>query len=421
MPHDSGRPWSVNRWWTVVAGALGCSLGAGILVIYTFGVFAAAMASEFGWSRAVHASSLTVFLVFSGTGSLALGPLIDRFGVRRPSAALVTVFGLSVASLAWVPANPWWVYAIFAVIGLSGAAATAMPYAVAVRSLFDRERGLAFGLVNFGSGIGSATAPYCASALLHSVGWRGGFLGVGLAAIAPALGLLLLVREPERARPVEAPAHSPWLAEVRRTTFWLIALPIAGVSIATFGVLGSMVPLLKDRGVGATLIAGVMSGAGASSWLARPLVGYALDRFFAPFVTAATFIFAIVGLLLLTVTGSTGGIVTAAVLIGFALGSEGDLVTFLVSRYYGPAVYSRVLSALWVTWAWGGGIGTFVAGATYRSVGSYTPALIGFAALLCLCTIIVCRLGPYEYPPGGKESRTRWEPKPRKPEVMLKM
>lgn len=420
MLHDPGRIWSSSRWWTVVAGALGCSLGAGVLVIYTFGVFASAMATGFGWSRAVHANSLTIFLVFSGTGSLLLGPLIDRFGVRLPSAILVTVFGLSVASLAWAPANPWWVYVTFAVIGLSGSAATAMPYAVAVRSLFDGERGLAFGLINFGSGIGSATAPYFASALLTAFGWRGGFLGVGLAGIAPALGLLFLVREPERAGHVGASEsdRSPWLAQIRRPTFWLIALPIAGISIATFGVLGSMVPLLKDRGVGAALIAGVMSGAGTSSWLARPMVGYALDRFFAPFVTAATFLFAIVGLLLLTVTHSTGGIISAALLIGFTLGSEGDLVTFLVSRYYGPAVYSRVLGALWVTWAWGGGIGTFVAGASYRMLTSYTPALIGFAVLLCLCTIIICRLGPYEYPAEGR--RIRWQPKLRAPEAMSK-
>ena len=417
MLHDSDRVRSLNRWWTVLAGAFGCSLGAGVLVIYTFGVLASAMATEFGWSRAVHANSLTIFLVFSGLGSLLLGPLIDRFGVRRPSAALVMFFGLSVASLAWVPANPWWIYMTFAVIGLCGSAATAMPYAIAVRSFFDAQRGLAFGLVNFGSGVGAATAPYCASALLNSFGWRGGFLGVGLAGIAPALGLLLLVREPERARRDEASASArgPWLAQFKRPTFWLIALPIAGISIATFGVLGSMVPLLKDRGDGATFIAGVMSGAGASSWLARPMVGYALDRFFAPFVTAATFLGAILGLLLLLVTDSTGGIITAAILIGFSLGSEGDLVTFLVSRYYGPAVYSRILSALWVTWAWGGGIGTFIAGASYRVLASYTPALGCFVVLLCLCTIIVCQLGPYEYPTKGKE---RWEPRPRAPEAM---
>ena len=41
--NPSGRAWG-----TVVAGALGCGIGAGVIVIYTFGVFAAAMAAEAG-------------------------------------------------------------------------------------------------------------------------------------------------------------------------------------------------------------------------------------------------------------------------------------------------------------------------------------------------------------------------------------
>ena len=137
-----------SPWWTVFAGAIACALGAGVLVIYTFGVLASAMAAEFGWSRAVHANSLTCFLIFSGLGGLLLGPLIDRFGVRRPAATLVTIFGVSIASLAWIPAAAWAVYLIFAIIGLSGSAATAMPYAVAVRTQFDERRGLALGLIN---------------------------------------------------------------------------------------------------------------------------------------------------------------------------------------------------------------------------------------------------------------------------------
>jgi predicted MFS family arabinose efflux permease len=407
MLQHSSTVTSPGRWWTVVAGGIGCALGAGVLVIYTFGVLASAMAAGFGWPRTVYANSLTVFLVFSGLGSLLLGPLIDRFGVRLPAATFVALFGASVASLALVPANPWAVYLIFAVIGVAGSAATAMPYAVAVRNLFDARRGLALGLVNFGSGIGSALAPYCASALLNTFGWRGGFATVGVAGLIPVLGLLLLVRDPVRARTRQTTGSKGklWLAQLRRPTFWLIATPLAGISIATFGALGSMVPLLKDRGLGAASVAAIMSAAGASSWLARPVVGYALDRLFAPFVTAGTFVFAVVGLGLLAVTNSTAGITTAAILIGFALGSEGDLVTFLVSRYYGAAVYSRVLGALWVIWAWGGGIGAFVAGASYRLAASYTPALIGFAALLTVCTIIICLLGPYEYPAAGKAPR----------------
>src|SRR3569833_1902999 len=99
-----------RAWATVLAGALGCALGAGVIVIYTFGVFAAAMAAELGWPRSVYANALTIFLIASGTGSLLLGPLMDRFGVRRPCAVLVAAFGVSIFLLAWVPAATWLVY-----------------------------------------------------------------------------------------------------------------------------------------------------------------------------------------------------------------------------------------------------------------------------------------------------------------------
>ncbi|WP_157995448.1 MFS transporter [Peristeroidobacter soli] len=394
---------TLNRWWTVAAGALGAGVGVGVLVIYTFGAFAAEMAAEFGWSRSVHSNALTVFLVASGIGSLLLGQLMDRFGVRRVCAALVAAFGITVASLALIPPKIWVLYALFAVIGLTGSAATAMPYAVAIRALFDRERGLALGLVNFGAGIGSAIAPYCAKILAESFGWRGGYIGVGIAGLLPVLGLLLLVRDPASSRKQKtSQPQEGWLIQLGRPTFWLITIPVAAISIATFGVLGSMVPLLQDRELGAQSIAIVMSCVGVSSWIARPVVGYALDRAFAPYVAAASFVFAVGGLVLLTLTDHIAGTIAAAILVGFALGSEGDLVTFLVSRYYPPAIYSRVLGAVWVTWAWGGGIGTFLAGASDRMFGSYTPAIVVFAAMLTIGIIVVCRLGPYPFPAADK-------------------
>ena len=30
----------INRWWTVVAGAIGAALGAGIIMTYAFGIMA---------------------------------------------------------------------------------------------------------------------------------------------------------------------------------------------------------------------------------------------------------------------------------------------------------------------------------------------------------------------------------------------
>lgn len=396
---------TINRWWIVVAGAMGTAVGGGIVMLYAFGLLAKAFSTEFGWDRSVQAFCLTSYLVANGFGSIWLGSLINRWGVRRPAAAFIALFAASFAAISVLPASPWLFYLVFAVVGLSGAAATGLPYAVAVTGWFDRNRGLALGLVNTGAGLGAALGPHYASWLEANYGWRVGFVGVASLVGAVALfGLLVLVRDPPHMRTARshsvASKRGPTLIEqLNNPKFWLIALPVLGVSIATFGVMGSLVPMLGDRDIDATTIAAVLSTAGVSSWVGRVLVGYTMDRVFAPYIAAITFVLALMGLGFISLAGPGVPLLVGAALVGFTLGAEGDLVTYLVSRYFSLESYSRVLGGIWVMWAWGGGLGTYLAGVTYGATGSYDTSMIVFAAVLILCTIIVCRLGPYLYSP----------------------
>ena len=386
----------LSRWWTVVAGAMGGVVGAGIIVIYSFGIFAKSFTAEFAWSRSVYSFCQTSFLVATGFGTVTLGLLIHRWGVRKPAILFVAVFATTIAVLAALPASPVLFYATFALLGISGAAATAMPYAIAVSGWFDGNRGLALGLINMGAGLGSAVAPQFANHLDQRYGWRIGLLGVaGSVAIVALSGLFFLVREPPPARNIRGADEGNPHGYLWTRQFWLIALPVVGISIATFGVIGSLVAMLGDRHIDAGSIANVLSTAGLSSCCARLLVGFAMDRIFAPYIAAATFILAFVGLVLTAGTSAPWALASGAALIGFALGGEGDLVTFLASRYFNPGVYSKVLGAMWVVWAWGGGLGTWLMGVTYQVTRSYTIALSGFGVILLIAAILVCCLGPY--------------------------
>lgn len=397
------QPKSLSRWWTVVAGAMGSAVGAGIVILYTFGIFAKSFAAEFGWGRAVYSFCQTSFLVTTGFGTVTLGLLIHRWGVRRPSMIFVAVFAATIALLPVLPGTPGLFYAAFALLGMSGAAATAMPYAISVSGWFDRNRGLALGLINMGAGLGSAMAPQYANYLDQRYGWRIGLLGIaGPVAIVALSGLFFFVREPPFAQNIRGAdeCHSHDYLWTRQ--FWLIALAVVGISIATFGVMGSLVTLLGDRHVDTASIAKVLSTAGLSSWCARVLVGFAMDRIFAPYIAAATFILAFVGLVLTGSASARWGLLCAAALIGFALGGEGDLLTFLVSRYFDSGNYSRVLGAMWVVWAWGGGLGTWLMGITYQATQSYAIALSCFGLILLVAAVLVCCLGPYTH---GQKSR----------------
>lgn len=409
---------SISPWWTVVAGTMGSAVGAGTIMVYAYGILSVGMGEEFGWDRAMLGSNMSAFLLGSGLGTVALGWLISKFGIRAPSAILAGLFGLSFAAVAVLPPQPLLYNFIFLLAGIGGAACTAMPYAVAISGYFDARRGLALGIVVAGSGLGATLAPQAGQYLVETFGWRGGFSVIGLVAgLLPVLGLLLLVRTPEGVVESRTAGSAERFSAKRlflhNRQFWIIAFAILAVSLATFGAMASLVPLFKDRHFDPLTIAGILSTAGLASWAARLVVGYLLDKLFAPYLCAAIFAVAASGLVILVMTDAAPPAYAGAALVGMAMGSEADLVTFLVSRYFRLVDFSRVVGVLWVVWAWGGGVGTVLAGQFYRLAGSYVPAFLLFAALVGLGGVVVCFVGPYRNPVrhGGKDDRPETERK----------
>lgn len=395
----------INRWSNVVAGALGAAVGAGVVGVYMFGVFAKAIGAEFGWTRASVSLGLTAFALASGVGSLTLGMAIDRFGLRKVTLAYVVLFGGAIALVPLLPARLDLFVATFGVMGFFGSAATVMPYATAICAWFNRKRGLALGLVNAGTGLGAALMPLYAQFLLSQYGWRGGYWGVAaLVTLVPVVALLLLVRLPEgyeqeRRSQRSEPESAISLKAVMQSSkpFWWIAIGIFTVSVATFGVISQLVPIATDRGFSALAAAGILSTVGVGSLVARLAAGFAMDRIFAPYVAASVFVLAMIGMALLISAKSVAMITVAAVLVGLAAGAEGDILTFLVSRYFPMRAFGTVAGAIWVTWAWGGALGTYLFGLSFDVTRSYTAAIVGLIVMLAVGTLAVLRLGPYAF------------------------
>ena len=72
---------------------------------------------------------------------------------------------------------------------------------------------------------------------------------------------------------------------------------------------------------------------GISVLVGRLAIGFAVDNFFAPYVTAITFSLVALGCLALGL-GGTSFAVLAAITIGFAVGAEVDLIGYYTARYF---------------------------------------------------------------------------------------
>ena len=393
----------INRWWIVLGCALVNVFASGIFVLYAVNIFFVDAGREFGWPKSTTSELLSIFFFSAGLGFPALGWAISRYGIRRPSSALAFCYALTILVIPFLPASKLLFLIDFFLMGLFSASACALPFAIAISGFFDRKRGLALGLGAAGAGLGSAITASFSNILLEQFGWRSGILLYGSVSIAVILfSLVFLIRTPPGAlvqtdvSGTTMTRSDSFAALLNREMAIIVAVLVLN-ALCTLGIIGNLVPLLGGRGVSIAVAASLLSAAGLSSWAGRVFVGWLLDLFFAPYVAFSTFLLGATGALVLVYGGTTVLAFVGAVMIGVCLGAEQDLAMYLVSRYFPLSAYSRAVSVSWVAWAWGGGIGTFVAAQSFNLTHSYELALWIFIGLFIAAALLVLRLPAYRF------------------------
>ena len=158
-----------------------------------------------------------------------------------------------------------------------------------------------------------------------------------------------------------------------------------------------MSALLSDRGSSLRVAALASSLIGAGAMTGRLLSGYLLDRFFAPRVAALIFGAVAFAMASLGIRGEIGFAFPAAFVVGLGLGAEGDIIAYLISRYFGlrsfGEIYGYAISAFVLT----GALGPLLMGIRFDRTGSYLFPLMAFSAVALLAAIFVSFLGPYRY------------------------
>jgi len=387
-----------RNWLVPVGGALGLIVGNGPISLFAFAVFIGPLEREFGWSRASLGVATAMCALLSAISLPIVGVLMDRFGVRRPMAIAILLFGLNVAVIGQSSSLAVFI-ALTALAGVTGAAQSPIGYVKSIASYFDRKRGLAIGIAMSGIGIGTALVPQYVQWLVGTLGWRMAYVGLGVAIVALGLpSVLFLLREPPRGRGAAmAQLLGLSLREVvRGRTFWSLAIAVLLVSIAANGALVHVVPLLVERGWSPAAATSVLGAAGAASLVGRLLAGYLMDKVHATYVASAFFALAIVGLYLLA---SGTNAVLGMIAIGLAAGAEVDMIGFFISRYFGLKHFGQLYGVLFAIFTIGAGLGPLLLGTLYTHLHDYTVGFIICGVGLVVASLSVLTLGAYSYEP----------------------
>ena len=395
-------------WWIVLVAAVGLSMSYGPIISFTFGVFFKPLSQEFGWNRAQVSLAFSLSLLVISVASPFVGRLVDRFGARRVIVPSVLLFGLGLLSFSLLSARLWHLYALYLSLGVVGGGTAPVPYSNVISHWFDKRRGLALGLAMVGLGLSTFIMPSLAQTLITTGGWRQAYMVIGLMVMVVAIPVvaLFLTETPQMlglapdGETAGLPAdlwkegmnfHDAWHTD----TFWLMVSAFFLMSACVHGCLIHLVPLLTDRGVSAQNAALATSLLGGALLLGRVGAGYLLDRFFASAVAVCFFCGAALGFILLW-SGVTGSLAfAAAFLVGLGMGAEGDIIAYLVSRYFGLRAFGEIYGYAFAAFTLGGVVGPLLMGVGFDSTGSYGLVLSAFVVAALIAAGLMTRLRPY--------------------------
>jgi MFS family permease len=386
-------------WRALLAASFGQAAGYS-LINYVGNVFTPHLLQEFGWSRSVVALAGTTIFLNILVQPLA-GRLADILGVRRMAAIGIVSMPLVFLGFSAMTGTVAQFYLLTLVmVTVVGGTTSATVYSRLIARSFSRARGFALAVAACAPALaGAACVPFL-SRYIDASGWRQGYIALAVAVgIAGLLVQLAIPSHSDVRAPAKGGARGPagiYGAIGKDRTFLLIASGIVLCSLSITMQTTQLKVILLDRAVESNTGSLAISLFAVSVIVGRLLCGVALDRFPPYAVVAVSLGLPGIGLALLASGASALVlIVMAVVLLGLGLGAEGDVMAYLVMRYFKPEIYSTVLGMIFGALALSMAAGALVLSYLLELTQSYTPflalcavaALVGSALFLRLRTV----------------------------------
>ena len=410
-PLSTAEEWRAG--WTLV---LACFVGFSFFSIMSgsLSMFMEPLSDEFGWSRTLISSGVTIAAAATAVLSPFFGVLIDRYGSRRIAMPGIVAAGVSIAAFSLATSSPTsWVllWAIYAVISVS---IKVTVWTTAVAGAFTASQGLALGVTLAGTAFAQALTPPLANWLIADFGWRTAYLCFGLGWGAVTLLLCFLFLRDAKGGGGQTRGHgsrsdAPGLTPAqawRDPALWRIAFATLVIMLVTIGLLIHQVPIMTEAGIPRGTAAWLASLAGIAGIAGKLVTGVLFDRFRPNWVSGLVLAATALGFVLLLDQIRTPTLISVAmVIIGYAAGTMLQITSYLTARYAGLRNYGTIFGTMHSLIAAGSGLGPVIAGRVYDTQGSYGPFLVA-GAVGCVVSAILL-FGLPSYPVWADESGSR--------------
>ena len=396
--------------WYVFGATFGVLLVAAAIRA-TPGVVIVPLEHEFGWSRAVISSAISVNLLLYGFMGPFTAALTERIGLRATMAIAMALLATALL-VATGMREPWHLVVLWGLfVGVaSGMAATVLGAAVVAR-WFQARRGLVMGVLTASTATGQLLFLPVLAHLAEDDGWRWAIRLVAGAALLVVPLVLLVVRESPAAvgllpfgatvaPPPAATRGNPVVVAfatlrraVRRRDFWLLAGTFFVCGASTNGLIGThLIPACLDHGIPEVRAAGLLAVMGMFDLVGTTASGWLTDRWDSRRLLFTYYALRGLSLIFLpqALHDAGAGLNVFSIFYGLdwiaTVPPTVKLATDAFGRDDAPIVYGWVFASHQV----GAGVAALGAGVVRTALGSYRLAFVTsgsvclFAALLAL-------------------------------------
>jgi MFS family permease len=374
--------------------------------------------AEFGWSRALIASAISMNLLLFGVASPISGWLIDRYGPRK---VMLGSLGLLIIGVSGTMAmNQFWQFFLVwgVIVGFGAGGVGSVLTATVGNRWFVARRGLALGILGSASSTGQIIFLPLFMAMITYAGWRMGSMALIIVAITLLPLIYLFMRDdpsevglepygagqPGTASTVAAaslrgvPAKNATITArevVSHPTFWLLAGSFFVCGGTANGLIGThLIPHEIEMGIPQIAAASLLGVMGALNMVGTIFSGWMIDRVQPQRWLALVYALRGLSLLLLPFVQDYFGLIVFAVIYGLDWFATVPPSMALTADTFGKQNVGKVYGWIFLSHQVGAAIMASAAGALRTWIGDYQFAFLSGGVIAMIAAGLALQIKP---------------------------
>ena len=385
--------------------------------------------AEFGWSRTLIASAVSMNLLLFGIAAPLSGVLIDRFGPRKVMMGSLALLIAGVSGTI-VMTQFWQFFLVWGVIvGLGAGGVGSVLTATVGNRWFIARRGLALGILGSASSTGQIIFLPLFMAMITYAGWRLGSMALIIVAIVLLPLIFLFMRDDPSDVGLEPyGAGDPKISSntgaaslrgmsaknatitareiIGHPTFWLLAGSFFVCGGTANGLIGMhLIPHEIEIGIPQIAAASLLGIMGGLNMVGTIFSGWMVDRVRANRWLALVYAMRGVSLLILPFVKDFSGLVVFAIIYGLDWFATVPPSMAITADTFGRQNVGKVYGWIFMSHQIGAAIMASTAGAIRTWMGDYQFAFLsgGVIAMIAAGLALQIKLKPKEAitPPAG--------------------